>query len=421
MSDTRGHIVVMTIGDLSRITKVIKLSQSLCEAGYRVTRLGFKTSPDQPREESDAYGRILRIDGYAEAAIASSVTSPRNGQASASVQRERLKRILFGTTFGRTVRAAVLSYRQAKSERAQVAGFLSRSDRLTQHAISLAPDLVICSQFPALPGGFKAAKALGIPIVYDSRDLFCASNMRPSMNRRFSRLERRYIRRVDLVTTVTPQAAEYLAATYGIEMPTVLYNGSVTRAERPLPPASPVRVLFQGFFLEDRRLTDLITAMTLLRGRAVLTLQGWGDMEAELREQVDRLHLGDTVTFLPPVPPSEVSLAANGHDIGIVNFTARTENHRVAAPNKLFDYMGGGVAVAAISLPAARDIVNGSACGVLFDRGDYRDIAAALTDLTEDYDRLYEFKRNAWSSWERYSWQEQGRKLVTQVDRLLSK
>ena len=54
------------------------------------------------------------------------------------------------------------------------------------------------------------------------------------------------------------------------------------------------------------------------------------------------------------------------------------ESHRLALPNKLFEYMMAGVPVVASDLPAMAEVIKQSGCGVTVDPYDPRAIAKAI-------------------------------------------
>jgi glycosyltransferase involved in cell wall biosynthesis len=131
------------------------------------------------------------------------------------------------------------------------------------------------------------------------------------------------------------------------------------------------------------------------------------------------LGLEELVRFAAFVPPLQAPLAANAHDIGISHRRADNENLRLSLPNKLFDYLGGGLAILSSDLPSVREIVAKHDCGTLFEPTGPEAIAEAVLAMSSDLDRLWEMKRNALGAWEEYSWPRQGEKLVRTIGEIL--
>jgi hypothetical protein len=143
---------------------------------------------------------------------------------------------------------------------------------------------VHANDLDTLRPAYRAAHASGATLVYDAHELSVeGGNYRwwqlPIMRRR----ERRFSARADGWLTVNHRIGDELSERYGIPKPVVLYNAPTDRVDRAAPVHRPVRLIFQGQFFYDRNLGELVRAMSRLRGRAVLTLQGWGEAEPELR------------------------------------------------------------------------------------------------------------------------------------------
>lgn len=420
MSQRRPRVLIIARGDISRFIKIIKLASTLSDAGYEVIRLGFRVLPKDPAEAADAFGRIVRIpDPTAAAAPQVGTAQPETELSPQRGPRELLKGVLFRFTFGQKLRESVIRRRHAKAPNQFVQRVQQWNVALADAALALSPDLVISSQLDVLQAGHTVSQQLGIPLVYDVRDLSTVAGYGSWSDPQFVKYERAMIRDADLVTTVAPRIADFLRETYDVERPLVLYNCNLKRAQAATEPMRPVRLLFQGFFSPLLNLPELVEAMTLLRGTAVLTLQGDGAVEEELRRLVDELELEDSVKFAPFVPPLDAPLAANDHDVGVNYRRADNLNLRLSLPNKLFDYLGGGLAVLSSDLPSIRDIVEKHDCGVLFEPNGPDAIAAAVLEISSDPDRLARMKRNALEAWEEYSWPRQGAKLVREINKLL--
>ena len=415
----RPRVLIIAIGDLARLSKIHKVAWTLTTAGYEVVRLGFKVSDDDMTESNDEYGLVVRLDTERALPDSDGGAADESTGVGESPLRRTLKKQLFRFRAGRILRKRVVDRRSA---RASMRFIGHQNARLYDAAVQMNPDLVMSSQFNALPAGYRAARGLRVPFVYDARDLVCAWTAdSPALRRQYSQLEGHFIRRADLVVAVSPEMADHIASEYSVARPLVVYNGSLVRAGAATPPHQPVRLLYQGRFSPERRLSDLVEAVRLLGGLAHLTLQGWGVEEAALREKVRTLDLDEWVAFVGPVRPVDTPLFANDYDVGVIGYAGSTENLRVAAPNKLFDYLGAGIAVLASDLPGTRSVLESGRCGILFEPTGPQAIADAVRKIAEDPDALYQMKANALAVWDRYSWDKQGQKLLGEIDRLLDR
>ena len=265
-----------------------------------------------------------------------------------------------------------------------------------------------------LAAAYIAARFNRARLIYNSRDLFVETlrPVRPSwMVHAYSALEGYLVRRCDAVVVVSEPFAEHLVEMYSIPAPTVIFHGPSACLASRTTVTQPVRFFFQGRYAPNRNLRDLVRAMDQLRGVATLTLQGWGEEERHLRSLVEEIGLQDCVEFIQPCAPDEVVASANRFDVGVICYPAETLNLQFTAPQKLFDYIGAGLAVAASDLPGHRSILTASECQFL-DTSNVDSLADGLRLLANDPRRVSKMKRNISVLCSQYSWSIQEAKLV---------
>jgi glycosyltransferase involved in cell wall biosynthesis len=192
----------------------------------------------------------------------------------------------------------------------------------------------------------------------------------------------------------------------------------------PDPAASPLArlrregetlLVYVGGFTPNRGLENLVRAMRLLPGGR-LALVGFGPLEAALRAEAARA--GAAVDVLPAVPPDEVVPVAAGGDVGLAPYLPVGLNNVLAAPNKLYEYLHAGLAVAGSDVPEIRRVVVAHEVGALFDAADAGSVAAAVGALVADGARLALMKRRARDASGLYSWETQERALLEVYERL---
>ncbi len=282
------------------------------------------------------------------------------------------------------------------------------------------------NDLPTLPLTIWAARRVKGKAVYDSHELWAeqGTEMTPFLVAISRRVEARYIRRMDAVVTVNDFLAEALRKQYRIPPPTVIMNCPELSTPRPVPLGSSIRaalglsphtplILYQGRYGRGRGLEALIESGRYLT-QGVIVLRGYGDNEADLRRRVADLDVSGRVFMVDPVPMADLVAAAAEADVGVVPYTACARGYYYASPNKLFEYMMAGLAIAVSALPFLEKIVRGDDLGVVFDPSDPRDIAEQLNVLTGNAARLRSCRANALrAARERYHWGYEGRKLVT--------
>jgi glycosyltransferase involved in cell wall biosynthesis len=123
------------------------------------------------------------------------------------------------------------------------------------------------------------------------------------------------------------------------------------------------------------------------------------------------------------VSPDELHDWVAAADVAAMPIQGDTLNHRLTTPNKLFEAMAAGVPAVVSDLPGMRSIVEDAGSGILVDPADVRAIAAAIL-------RIVDLPESDWLEWrqrcleaahDRYNWEAQVQRLVTEYGRLTGK
>ena len=158
------------------------------------------------------------------------------------------------------------------------------------------------------------------------------------------------------------------------------------------PPAreeGPLRAIYQGAMGPGRPLEDLLVAA----GHAPevrFTLRVAGADPDALREAAAHL---PNVEVVDPVPPDRLVEALRGYDVGLIINRPVTRNDELVFPNKLFEYLMAGLAVAVPRLPGMRPLVEGEGVGVTYEPGRPELLGDALARL--DLDTLAQMQLRA--------------------------
>lgn len=278
------------------------------------------------------------------------------------------------------------------------------------------------SDLYVLPALADAARQHGATLTYDARELYpyVASTVGRPWARIFWRaIERRYIRKADAVITVSEGIAERLVELYGIDSPGIVYN---------VPPRPPVRsssrlriavgspsnaviILHQGQLRPYRGCELLLDAMRDV-DTAVLVFLGDGPLKQRLRELSQKSDLERQVFFLDPVPSAELLAYTASADIGVTLLEDICLNHRLALPNKLFEYLSANIPVIASDLPEIRRVVAEHNVGLVVNPANRIHLVEALRQATSSQGVRDHWRRNIPSVFESYNWQESSAEFI---------
>ena len=249
------------------------------------------------------------------------------------------------------------------------------------------PDVVHANDIATLIPGYFAARLSGARLVYDTHEYAVGVPYRKAFWAWLAAtIERLLIRRCDAVITVSDGIAERLQARYGLtERPTVVRNvpdlpppGDAPDLRDQLGVGSAPLVLHQGAVAEGRGGGNLVRAVASMDSAHLLFLGADGAFAAGLRELGHGAGLDGRLHFHPPVPLAELLSYTAQADVGVSLLEDTCENHRLALPNKLFEYLAADLPVVVSDLPEMRRLVTGRGVGWVTDSGDPADIARVL-------------------------------------------
>lgn len=279
----------------------------------------------------------------------------------------------------------------------------------------LNPRLVVANDWSALVVA-AAWKAAGGGLIHFDVHEFATEEFDESLWWRtiykpiVTHLERAAIPAADSVSTVGPALAAGLQALYDLERTPLVVRSTPVRMEvqqnRECP--WPLRVLFHGHLLPDRGLEALIRSVALWNERHTLLIRGNGSEAylSSLKALAAGLPAGQ-VRFEPAVEQkSVVSAAAASADLGVFFTPLRTGQHHFNLPNKVFEYIAAGLALAVSPGADLRATVEGYGIGVVSADSGPEAIAEAINSLTQEKTVAYKAASRAASlelCWEKES------------------
>jgi len=136
-----------------------------------------------------------------------------------------------------------------------------------------------------------------------------------------------------------------------------------------------------------------------------------------LRRAIRERGLQDRVTLLPSVPLEQLLAHTAEASVGVTLLQDTCENHRLALPNKLFEYIAAGIPVVASALPETRALVERYGVGWCVPPGDSSALADAL-DLALRRQEDPGLRERLAHAAEELSWEREQQRLVGLYERL---
>lgn len=243
-----------------------------------------------------------------------------------------------------------------------------RFARVAERLVSrLDADLVFATSTPLTVGlpGMKGARRLGVPFVFEVRDLWpelliaMGAVRNPLIKWYLRRMERRIYRAADRIYALAPGIRDGIRRTgYPAERISLIPNCSDVDLFRPeargpldasFGASDDFRLVFAGAHGIANGLDAVVDAAAELRKRGVTGVRfvfiGTGGVKPGLMERCAQANLQDYFVWLEPMPKTELARIIASMDVGLMILKNLPGYYYGTSPNKFFDYIAAGIPV----------------------------------------------------------------------------
>ena len=288
------------------------------------------------------------------------------------------------------------------------------------------PDIIHAINADILKGASLAAEELEIPLIYDAYEYWPEHALEEICNYSSTEKEfllsseKSYVAKAKAMITVSPYLAKLYKQTLKLhEEPTVIFNAPTNFNVGSLPSGDPVRFLFLGNIQEDRNLKTLFEAASQAEWME-LTLQGDGKLKPWLAQEIEKRRLSARVKLKDPVPYAEVADSCKEYDVGILCSIAYNRQVDGALPNKFFEYVAGGLALACTRTSAVEGFPNYESFGTYLDSGNPVSLRKSLEAIASNPDAVTSMKTASIEIAKKYCGDTQSSKLVALYENVIS-
>ncbi|MCA0932815.1 glycosyltransferase [Lutimonas saemankumensis] len=236
---------------------------------------------------------------------------------------------------------------------------------------------------------YLVSKLTATPLIYDSHELFTEVPELISRNhvRNFwMKLEEFIFPRLKNVITVNRKIAEFYSAKYGVPI-TVIRNVPIPvlnldHKTRSMS-AKNNKIIYQGSLNLGRGIELMIDAMQFLPNYK-LNIFGDGDISDHLRQRVFDLGLDEQISFAGRLNPKELKTHTKQSVVGLSLEEDLGLNYRYCLPNKVFDYIHGGIPIIVSDLPLLSDLVSSYKIGKVLKNRDPQELASTIVSVVKN-------------------------------------
>ncbi len=258
---------------------------------------------------------------------------------------------------------------------------------LTTLLFAKKPALMISNDLDTLPANFMASRIRGVPLIYDSHELFTQVPElihRKAVQSVWKWIENRLVPKLRHAVTVNYSISTIYRRLYGTRFKVVRnVPEKLEYTPREEDPAARQMIIYQGALNVGRGLELMIDAMHHLHNVRLLVV-GTGDIEDELKKRVALKNLGDRVEFRGRMLPEELRAFTLKADLGISLEEDLGLNYRYSLPNKIFDYIQCRVPVLCSALPEMSRIVDSYGVGIACKVRDPEKLAGRIRYMLKE-------------------------------------
>ena len=278
-------------------------------------------------------------------------------------------------------------------------------------------DVLIASDFFALPVCVLIAKLKKARLFYDSREIYTeltSLNGKPWLKKLYGLVEKQCVRSTHTIFTTGEMDTEILKAKYPFARITEMHN--YPQKEEIVCPKEirqhfpeldhPTILIYQGVLAPGLGIETTFKAMRELENCA-LVLLGEGAYFQHYQTLAQKIGIRKRTWFAGRVSQNELLAYTAACDIGLSVIDNISGNCYYALPNKLFAYLMAGLPVIVTDLPQMKKVVETYQVGACVPDQDFEAIVRVVREWRADPERFRFLKKNCKAASEIFHWERE--------------
>ncbi len=275
-------------------------------------------------------------------------------------------------------------------------------------------DVVHCHDLDTLQAGVRLKKKTGCKLVYDAHEIFgimIERDVSKLVVKLVFKMEKRLIKHVDRVITVTDPLKKYFEKIGNAPVTTVMNCKDLSSDKYESPKNDVFTVTFISTLHKRRLFPELIDAIGEIPNSRFIIAAKKENMD--LYREVEKLSTKyENVTFLGQIPFDQVISKTLNSNVIIDPIDPTTETEKLGIGNKLLEAMACGRPIICTKGTYSGEIAEESQCGLNADY-DVDSFKEAVTKLRDDPALCEKLGKNALNaSMTKYNWDNEKKKLL---------
>ncbi|GAA3956315.1 hypothetical protein GCM10022246_07830 [Pedobacter ginsengiterrae] len=269
-------------------------------------------------------------------------------------------------------------------------------------------DLIITSLIDTLPHAIAAKNSLNpdAKVIFDSQEFFTGQYKLFQSEKRdwVEAIEQKHFNNFDAIFATTNVMLAALQKKYKLTNPIYRVRNVPIKKEIPYNQGheynETLKLVWHGKSINIgniRGVHIIIEAVLKARCKCDLYLQGEIDQSnILLLERLKKEFMSEnSIYLLPSADPTLIVKSISHYDIGIIGELPKELNQEYTSSNKLFDFIGAGLAIITSSTAGIVETINEYHNGLIYTPGDADELAACIVKLHKNRELLNNLKMNS--------------------------
>jgi glycosyltransferase involved in cell wall biosynthesis len=262
-------------------------------------------------------------------------------------------------------------------------------------------DYILINLVDTLPFAVGIAQKTGAKVIYDSQEYFKGQYAQLSLQQYnwVKKAEGNFVKYCPIILVTTNAMRERLqkefvlnAHYHRVRNVPVKNDLNITKTQ-----TATLKLVWHGLNIIPENIRGfhiILQAISICTTNVHLYLQGNISVKNKeiLKQKLKQLNIISKVTVMPPANPDAIVESLVAYEIGIAGELAAEENQQLTSSNKLFEYIGAGMALIMPNLPGLVETVEEYKNAVLYQQGNAQDLANAIDQLNNNRNLLQQYQ-----------------------------